>query len=94
MHVLALDLLVDHVGSGRRMTGRGWTVAGLVLAVPFVPVLVPLAVGRAGWLARARGAAPSAWLRHPAWAWIVRAGLAVLFALAVVSIVDDVLTLS
>jgi hypothetical protein len=98
VHVLALDVLVDRVRAGGRMTGRGWTAAGLVLAVPFLPVLVPLAAGRAGWLAQARGSARgsarAAWLHHPAWAWILRAGLTVLFALAVVSIVDDVLTLS
>jgi hypothetical protein len=94
LHVLALDLAVERVRRSRALTAPGWQVAGGLLAVPMTPLLVPLAVGRAGYLGlRARD--PGArWLHSPLWAWAVRLGLTVVFVLAATGIIEDVRALA
>jgi hypothetical protein len=94
VHVLVLDVLAERVRDGGALRARGWTAVGSVLCVPFLPLLAPLALGRAGWLALARRTPDAGWLRHPAWAWALRLVLTVVFVLAVASIVSDVQALS
>lgn len=87
LHVLALDLAVERTRSdGPRL---GWAAAGLVLALPFLPIVAPLAAGRAAWSGAVTRWPDAAWLHSPAWAWLVRAGLTVVFVLAAADILSD-----
>jgi hypothetical protein len=89
-HVFVLDLLVSRVHGRQAFTGRRWTVAGTVLALPMAPLVALLALARAFQLAVLRPG--GAWSRGLGWA--VRGALAALFATAVASITGDVAALT
>ena len=94
LHVLALDLLASYVHDNDGLRGRFWTLVGVLCAVPFAAVVLPLLVARWLWLAIPSDSGIGTFARGPAWPWALRGVLAALFALAVASIGADVAALS
>ena len=68
-------------------------VLPLLLWAPIAPVLIGLALGLAAYEAVRRTGSGSAVLSWPVWRNLARAGLTVIFALALVSLVQDTTTL-
>jgi hypothetical protein len=94
LHVLALDLLVEHVRRRDLLTARRWQVPGTALAVPMAPLVVPLAAARTAYLALLARDPDARWLRSAGWGWVLRLGLAALFLLAANSVIEDVRALT
>ena len=92
-HVLALDLIATRVAERDLLAAPGWTVLGLLVSLLMAPLVVGLAVLRAGWhLLRRRPA--GRWLGWPGWRWLARGVLSAIFGLAVSGIVQDVSALA
>jgi hypothetical protein len=94
LHVLALDLLASYVHDNDGLRSRFWTLVGVLCAVPFAAVVLPLLVARWLWLAIPSDSGIGTFARGRAWPWALRGVLAALFALAVASIGADVAALS
>jgi hypothetical protein len=94
LHVLALDLLAEHARTRDRLRHPVWTILGVLCAIPFAIVTLPLLLGRAAWLAVPSEGGLSTVVRAPVWPWALRGVLAVLFALAVASLGADVAALT
>lgn len=92
-HVLALDLMATRVVERRLLSGSRWTVLGLALSLLMAPLVAVLAVLRTARHA-VQGRPAARWLAWPGWPWLARAGLTVLFGLAVASIAGDVAALT
>ena len=80
-------------GGGFLTTPMWLALAPLVLWTPLVPFLVALLVGMAVLAALRRTHGGGAVLSHPAWPWLFRAALAVLFVVALAGLVRDAATL-
>ena len=93
VYVAWLSAWSEAVIDGDRLTARRWTVLGLLLWVPFAPVLVVLALGRAAAAAARRTPTGRAVVDAPLWPWVARGALTVLFLVAVADLASDWQTL-
>jgi hypothetical protein len=79
---------------GTFMTASIWlAVVPLLLWVPIAPVVGVLLLGLLAFEAVRRTPGGGAALRHPAWPWLVRGALAVVFTVSLVGLVRDTVTL-
>lgn len=86
----------------RWLTSGGWFMSAPVLAalsplllwIPLAPLLAVLLLGVATYQGLRRTAWGAAALGHPAWPWLLRAALVVLFAVALVGLIRDITALT
>ena len=69
-------------------------VSPILLWVPIAPLLAALLLGLAVFEVVRRTPGGAALLGHPAWPWLIRGALVVLFTMAMVDLIQDTDTLS